>query len=282
MSGEVVHRFPDDLESRPHPSSLADVHGNACPVERQAGVTGVDPIDHCVDDLRHAGGIELEPLIQPADQHTDIWSSRQRLLPRVMQRRDVISAPGGHLSSALERAKDAGFSHVILDGKIIACDRCKEPAISVKGQVIDLWYSGKAHCHGGNIQTVIAPAGFPLWVVGRRARLGARPHRRPHPRPARPLPRRRGPAHPGRTRLRGSGHRHPHRRQTAHKRGELDINTRTRNALQRSLRCLGERGFALLTGRWRTLHHITASSSRIGGIARAALVLTHFEHGYIT
>ena len=63
---------------------------------------------------------------------------------------------------------------------------------------------------------------------------------------------------------------------------ELDINTRTRNAIQRSLRCLGERGFALLTGRWRTLRHITASPSRIGDIARAALVLTHFEHGYIT
>ena len=63
---------------------------------------------------------------------------------------------------------------------------------------------------------------------------------------------------------------------------DLDINTRTRNALQRSLRCLGERGFALLTGRWRTLQHITASPSKIGDITRAALVLTHFEHGYIT
>jgi len=63
---------------------------------------------------------------------------------------------------------------------------------------------------------------------------------------------------------------------------KLDINTRTRNAIQRSLRCLGERGFALLAGRWRTLQHITASPSKIGGIARAALVLTHFEHGYIT
>jgi hypothetical protein len=28
---------------------------------------------------------------------------------------------------------------VILDGKIIAGDRCKEPAVSVKGEVIDLW-----------------------------------------------------------------------------------------------------------------------------------------------
>jgi DDE superfamily endonuclease len=63
---------------------------------------------------------------------------------------------------------------------------------------------------------------------------------------------------------------------------EPDINTRTRNTIQRSLRCLGERGFALLTGRWRTLHHITASPGKIGDIARAVLVLTHFEHGYIT
>jgi DDE superfamily endonuclease len=62
---------------------------------------------------------------------------------------------------------------------------------------------------------------------------------------------------------------------------DLDINTRTRNALLRSQRCLGERGFALLTtGRWRTLQHITASPSKISDIARAALVLTHFEYGY--
>jgi DDE superfamily endonuclease len=63
---------------------------------------------------------------------------------------------------------------------------------------------------------------------------------------------------------------------------ELDTNTRARNAVQRSLRCLGERGFAVLNQRWRTLQHITASPGKIGVIARAALVLTHFEHGYIT
>ena len=42
--------------------------------------------------------------------------------------------------------------------------------------------------------------------------------------------------------------------------GELDLNTRTRNALLRSLRCLG----------------------KIGDIARAALVLVQFEHKMIT
>ena len=61
-----------------------------------------------------------------------------------------------------------------------------------------------------------------------------------------------------------------------------DINARARNALLRWLRCLGERGFALLTGRWRALQHITASPGKIGGITRAALAFTHFVHGYIT
>jgi DDE superfamily endonuclease len=42
--------------------------------------------------------------------------------------------------------------------------RCREKTLSVHGEVIDLWYSGKAHAHGGNIQAVIAPDGFPLWV----------------------------------------------------------------------------------------------------------------------
>ena len=57
--------------------------------------------------------------------------------------------------------------------------------------------------------------------------------------------------------------------------------TRAYNKLLRAMRALGERGFALLVGRWRVLRHITASPSRIGDIAKAALVLTHFEHGYL-
>jgi hypothetical protein len=59
---------------------------------------------------------------------------------------------------------------------------------------------------------------------------------------------------------------------------ELDINTRTRNMLLCSLRCKGERGFALLSQRWKALQSVTASPSQIGVIARGALVLTLFEH----
>ena len=194
----------------------------------------------------------------------------------------VLAEQAPELREALERAKGEGLSHVILDGKIIPSDRCKEPAISVKGEVIDLWYSGKAHTHGGNIQAVLAPDGFPLWVS--QAEPGsvhditaARIHALPalYHAAAAGLPTLADPGYDGS----GIGVHIPVR-QPADGR-DLDINTRTRNAIQRSLRCLGERGFALLTGRWRTLQHITASPSKIGDITRAALVLTHFEHGYL-
>jgi hypothetical protein len=190
-------------------------------------------------------------------------------------------APG--LSEALERARDEGFSHVILDGKIIPSDRCKEPAVSVQGEVIDLWYSGKAHAHGGSIQAVTAPDGFPLWVSPvepgsvhdiTAARLHALPAL--YQAAAAGLPTLADPGYGGA----GLGILIPVRQPPGGR--ELDVSTRTRNAIQRSLRCLGERGFALLTGRWRTLQHITASPSKIGDIARAALVLTHFEYGYVT
>jgi hypothetical protein len=49
----------------------------------------------------------------------------------------------------------------------------------------------------------------------------------------------------------------------------------------RSLRCLGERGFAELTQRWRILQHVTASPSKISDVARARLVVMHFENGHI-
>ena len=196
---------------------------------------------------------------------------------------ELLAEQAPDLRQALERAKDTGFSHVILDGKIIPADRCKEPAISVKGQVIDLWYSGKAHSHGGNVQAVLAPDGFPLWVSEvepgsvhdiTAARALALPAL--YRAAATGLPTLADPGYDGA----GIGIHMPVKQPADGQ--ELDIDTRTRNAIQRSLRCLGERGFALLIGRWRTLQHITASPGKIGGgIARAALVLTHFEHGYI-
>ena len=195
----------------------------------------------------------------------------------------VLAQEAPELGEALERARDEGLPHVILDGKIIEADRCREKTISVKGEAIDLWYSGKAHCHGGNVQAVFTPGGFPLWVSDAEpgsvhditaARRNALPGL--YRAAAASLPALADPGYDGA----GIGVHIPVK-QPADGR-ELDIGTRTRNAIQRSLRCLGERGFALLTTRWRALQHITASPSKIGSIARAALVLTHFEYRYIT
>jgi len=103
----------------------------------------------------------------------------------------VLAEQAPDLAEALERAKDEGLSHVILDGKVIPAGRCKEPTVSVKGEVTGLWYSAKgAHPrrqHPGRAR----PRRLPALGLRRGAGVGARSHRRPHPRPARPLPRRR-------------------------------------------------------------------------------------------
>ena len=135
---------------------------------------------------------------------------------------------------------------------------------------------------GGNIQALFAPDGIPLWVsdvlpggthditAARRLVLDIlQPYL--HDLPVL--------ADPG---YAGAGHgvfTTVKKRQDGF---ELDLDTRTYNKLLRALRCLGERGFALLTQRWTTLQHVTLSPRRIGKIAQTALVLTQFEHKMIT
>lgn len=61
----------------------------------------------------------------------------------------------------------------------------------------------------------------------------------------------------------------------------LSIANRSANRLLRGLRWQGERGFAILIGRWKTLRHSTISPRRIGDVVAAALHLTHFEYRYL-
>jgi hypothetical protein len=77
---------------------------------------------------------------------------------------DVLAAEAPDLQEALERAKADGYSHLILDGKIVDTDRLHIKTLSKKGEEIDLWYSGKTHDFGGNIQALMNPKGIPLWV----------------------------------------------------------------------------------------------------------------------
>lgn len=195
----------------------------------------------------------------------------------------LLSGQAPELTEALERVQAEGWSHVILDGKVIDTDRCHEKTVSKKGKTIDIWYSGKTHDFGGNIQAVMRPDGLPIWVsdvepgsihdlsVARQHALGAL-----YAAATRGLPTLADPGYDGA----GHGVYSPVKQPIdGH---QLDLDTRTYNMLLRSMRCLGERGFALLTQRWRVLQHITASPTKISDIARAALVLTHFEHGYLS
>ena len=196
---------------------------------------------------------------------------------------DVLSEQAPGLPEALERAIAEGVPYVILDGKIFASDRCSEPVTSVKGEQIDAWYSGKAHRHGGNCQAVMRPDGLPLWTGPAEPGsvhdvTAARWHALPalYRAAALGLPCLADTGYEGT----GIGILTPVKKPAGNQ--ELDIGTRTRNALLRDLRCRGERGFALLTQRWAALQHITADPDRITEITRAALVLTQFEHKYIS
>src|SRR4051794_517941 len=89
---------------------------------------------------------------------------------------DVLAAQAPELHQVLQAGRAAGWSHLTLDGTLIATGRCrmKNPDTGH-----DLWYSGKHKAHGGNVQIVGDPTGFPVAVLRRRARIDPRPHRRP-------------------------------------------------------------------------------------------------------
>ena len=73
----------------------------------------------------------------------------------------MLAARKPSLHGALLAAKAAGHTHVILDGTLIYTDRISTPG-PTRG--VDLWWSGKHRHHGGNIQVVSAPDGWPLWT----------------------------------------------------------------------------------------------------------------------
>lgn len=53
-----------------------------------------------------------------------------------------------------------GGSTCALDGTLIETTRCSLPGDTGA----DLWYSGKHKRHGGNVQVITDPTGYPVWV----------------------------------------------------------------------------------------------------------------------
>ncbi|GAA2264460.1 hypothetical protein GCM10010415_30530 [Streptomyces atrovirens] len=86
----------------------------------------------------------------------------------------VLADHAPDLSTALERAAAAGYTHLDLDGTVIRTDRVAAPG--PKGA--DLWWSGKHKHHGGNVQVISAEGPLP-----RTRRRQARDRQPARPRP---------------------------------------------------------------------------------------------------
>ena len=193
----------------------------------------------------------------------------------------VLAAHAPSLQSALLAAKMAGYSHVNIDGTVIETDRCRTPGPT---SGVDLRWSAKCDNHGGNIQVITAPDGWPLWT---------------------------SPVRPGRehdtTALREHGQILPllsmwtedHLRVLADlgyegeattitvafkkpKGGELSDVQKTFNKAHNGVRAIGERGNSLLKTTFKALRNVSLCPWKIGKIAAAALVLLHIEHGRTT
>ena len=188
----------------------------------------------------------------------------------------VLAAGAPDLSTALERAKAAGLTHLNLDGTVIRTDRVAAPG---PGNA-DLWWSGKHKHHGGNVQVISTPDGWPIWVSP------VRPGREHDTTCAR---------HHGLidalNRLAdqlgtptlvdlgyenaGDGFRHPVKKPAG---GQLTEDQQTFNKVIRGIHGVCERANSLLKVTFKALRRVSLDPGRITQIAAAALVLLQLEY----
>jgi hypothetical protein len=193
----------------------------------------------------------------------------------------VLAAQAPNLHSVLLAAKTAGYAHVNIDGTLIETDRCRTPGPTPG---VDLWWSGKHDNHGGNVQVITAPDGWPLWT---------------------------SPVRPGRehdtTALREHGDILPlftvwtdddlrvlgdlgyegeaATITVAYKKPKNAACTDMQQQFNRAhnaVRAIGERGNSLLKTTFKALRNVSLCPWTIGRITAAALVILHIEHGRTT
>lgn len=186
---------------------------------------------------------------------------------------DVIAAHAPDLPEVLAKGREAGWAFVCLDGTLVETARVstKSPA----GH--DLWYSGKHHRHGGNVQVVTDPSGFPIWASqvepgSTHDITAARIHALPALYRAASL---------GLPTLADKGYQGAGIGIIVPTKGKrLDPDTTTRNQLISSLRAPAERANAILKSGWNALRRVTLCPRRIGTIIAAALVLSTMQRGF--
>jgi hypothetical protein len=189
---------------------------------------------------------------------------------------DALAGQAPSLSGALLAAKMAGHSHVIIDGTLIETDRVSAPGPTVG---VDLFWSGKHHHHGGNVQVITAPDGWPLWTSevrpGREHDTTAvRTHTEILPALAKisdDLRTLGDLGYEGEADTITVAFKKPQHR-------DLDRVQQQFNKAHNGIRAIGERGNALLKMTFKALRNVSIDPWAIGRIVKAALVLLHVEH----
>lgn len=193
----------------------------------------------------------------------------------------VLAARAPKLESALLAAKMAGHGHVSIDGTLIETDRCRIPGPT---EGVDLWWSGKHHNHGGNIQVITAPDGWPLWTSAvRPGREHDTTALREHPEIlpalttwiAENTPTLGDLGYEGESDTITVAFKKPAG-------SELTDEQKTHNKTHNAKRAIGERGNSLLKTTFKALRNISLCPWKIGTIVAAALVILHTDHDRTT
>jgi len=183
----------------------------------------------------------------------------------------VLAACAPEMAEAMAAAKAAGHGHLNLDGTVVAADHCSHPG-----------GPGKHKHHGGNVQVLSDPTGWPIWVSDVRP---GREHAETCAKAAAGLM----PALEqtaaesvstltdlGYEGLAGPALRMPVKKV---KGTELSEAHKQYNLIVRGIHGVAERANSLLKTSFKALRRVSVCPWRIGAIAKAALVLLHLEHG---
>ena len=193
----------------------------------------------------------------------------------------VLAVHAPKLESALLAAKIAGHDHISIDGTLIETDRCRTPGPTTG---VDLWWSGKHANHGGNIQVITAPDGWPLWTSQvRPGREHDTTALRTHTEILPALAAWTGQDLPVLGDLGSEGEADTIT--VAVKKpqgGQLTEDQKAHNKVHNGKRAVGERGNSLLKTTFKALRNVSLCPWTIGKIVAAALVLLHVEHDRTT
>jgi hypothetical protein len=248
------------------------LHQRRCAVGTRSGTRALGPFKHAVLALRWF--LDNTRVRQLAADNVLGSSTAYAYLHEAI---DVLAALAPCVHDSLLAAKAAGATHLNLDGTLIHTDR-----VAMRGpNGADLWWSGKHKDHGGNIQVLSYPDGFPCWVSdvhpGREHDTTCAKkaedllpalefHEAEHQIPT----------------LTDLGYislspaiRHPYKKP---KGKDLTEQQLTYNKIIRGVHGVAERANALLKETFAALQLVSLSPTRISAITKAALVLLHREH----